>query len=110
MPDYSMPDEDDLYEAPAKAAKSKPKRKKRGLKKKDKEALGLSTGRRTTRGPQPAAQPAAKPRSLFFVLDVVACVPPLNEVLQVGHPARCRTELPAQRSEANGCLRAGISL
>ncbi len=102
-PDYSLPDDEDLYQAPV---KNKPKRKKRGLKKKDKEALGLSTGRRTTRGPQPAPPPV-KPRSLFFAF-AQPCVPLLTLALQVGHAAECRTELPARRSEADGCVCTGI--
>jgi hypothetical protein len=44
-PDYSLPEEDELFQKPAKA-----KRKKRGLRKKDKEALGMTARGGTTRG------------------------------------------------------------
>ena len=46
-PDYSLPDDDDLADlAKTNTVSEKPKRKKRGLKKKDKQALGV--GRRAT--------------------------------------------------------------
>ncbi len=55
-PDYSLPD--DEYEKP----KAKPKRKKRGLKKKDKAVLGVGASRRgTVRGEE------SKPKFFFFL-------------------------------------------
>ena len=71
MPDYSLPEEDELFQKTATA-----KRKKRGLRKKDKEALGLTGRRGTARegepsGRNPPASPGGKLRqAAFFSLPV----------------------------------------
>jgi hypothetical protein len=67
-PDYSLPEDDELFQKPAKA-----KRKKRGLRKKDKDALGMTSLRGSARvagtpGRNPTDSAGAKPRQalLFF--------------------------------------------
>jgi hypothetical protein len=68
-PDYSLPD--DEYEQP----KAKPKRKKRGLKKKDKVVLGVGASRRgTVRGTDDS-----KPKYIFFSWSCLFLVLPFIE-------------------------------
>ena len=75
-PDYSLPADDELYQ--------KPKRKKRGLRKKDKTALGVAQGRRSVARRRPAeavsaaaAASAISPKQLrsffFFLFFFVGC-------------------------------------